>query len=125
MLRQVLQKREDNDRSQVTEEERRYGIQGKGLDVDTAMMLNTMELKTCRVWILNAVLIRIDGGKPMVTASIVSVNVITENDGKAGRVGDLRREEKCELVISENRKVTKRGMCGRIAHLRLVVTNVK
>lgn len=84
MLRQVLQEREDNDRSQVTEEGRRYGIQGNGLDVDTAMMLNTMELKKRRVWILNAVIIRIDGGKPMVTASIVSVNVITENDGNVG-----------------------------------------
>lgn len=35
----------------------------------------------------------------MATASIVSVNVITENDGKAGGVGGLREEEKCELVI--------------------------
>lgn len=35
----------------------------------------------------------------MMTASIVSVNVITENDGKVSGVGDLRVEEKRELVI--------------------------
>lgn len=37
---------------------------------------------------------RFDGGKLIVIASVVSVKVITENDGKVGGVGDLRAVEK-------------------------------
>lgn len=36
----------------------------------------------------------LDGGELIVIASVVSVNVITENDGKVGGVGDLRAVEK-------------------------------
>lgn len=35
----------------------------------------------------------------MVTAAVVSVNVTTEKDGKAGGVGEPRVDEKYELVI--------------------------
>lgn len=35
----------------------------------------------------------------MMTTSIISVNIISENDGNVGGVGDLRVEEKCELVF--------------------------
>lgn len=50
-----------------------------------------------------------DGGKLMMIASIVSIHVITENDGEAG--GGRRfegRSKNCELVVTyENREENK------------------
>lgn len=42
----------------VTDEVRRSEIQVEGLDFDAAMILNLMSLKKCRVWVLNAIIIR-------------------------------------------------------------------
>lgn len=71
---EVLQWARDNHGKKGTEAESRHGIQVEGLGFDTATILNSMSLKKCRAWVLNAVIIieRFDGGKQMVTASIVS-----------------------------------------------------
>lgn len=55
---EVLQWTRDNHGRKVTEVESRNGIQVEGLDFDTATVLNSMSLKKCRVWVLNAVIIR-------------------------------------------------------------------
>lgn len=90
MPAEVLQGTGDNNRSKVTEAVRRHGIRVEGLDFDTATMLNSVSLKKCRVWVLNAVIMRDLMAESDGNCSYCLLNVTTETDGKDGEVGDLR-----------------------------------